>query len=114
MLEAALLDVCNQGRREVPLRGARESGGGASVIAYALTFASGFTVECVSVFWVHFSERGRPLATALCSMAIGTAQVFGIGESVRDWHFGPAFVAGYGCGTAAAVWLKGRAAGVRA
>lgn len=78
----------------------------AEALEHALTFASGFTIECACVFWVHFSERGRPFATALCSMAIGSAQVFGLGESVRNWHFGPAFVLGYGSGTGVAVWLK--------
>lgn len=78
------------------------------VAEQVLTFLSGFTIECACVYWVHFSERSRPFATAICSMAIGAAQVFGIGESVRDWRFGPAFVLGYGSGTASAVWLKSR------
>ena len=73
-----------------------------------LVFLSGAVIECACVFWVHFSERGRALATAFCSMCIGTAQVFGIGESVHDWHYGPYFVLGYGAGTAVAVWGKSR------
>lgn len=71
-----------------------------------LVFLSGATIECACVFWVHFSERGRAIPTALCSMTIGTAQVFGIGESVHNWHQGRWFVLGYGVGTALAVWGK--------
>lgn len=72
-----------------------------------MTFAAGFTVETACVYWVHFSERGRALPTALCSMAIGTAQVMGIGEAVHDWRLGLPFVIGYGSGTFLAVRRKG-------
>lgn len=70
--------------------------------------AAGFAIETACVYWVHFSERGRALPTALCSMIIGAAQVLGIGESIRDWHVGACFVLGYGAGTFTAVRLKSR------
>lgn len=76
---------------------------GATIIA----FVSGFAIETACVYWVHFSERNRALPTAFCSMVIGAAQVCGIGESIRDWRVGAAFVAGYGIGTYTAVKRKG-------
>jgi len=75
--------------------------------AAALALASGFLIETACVYWVHFSERNRALPTAMCSMVIGAAQVCGIGESIRDWRVGAAFVAGYGLGTFTAVKRKG-------
>lgn len=63
------------------------------------TFIAGFLIECACVFWVHYSEKGEPAKTAFFSMIVGTAQVFGIGESIRDPWAGFAFVAGYGVGT---------------
>lgn len=73
-----------------------------------MTFAAGFVIETACVYWVHFSERNRALPTALCSMAIGLAQVLGIGESVHDWRMGIPFVLGYGTGTYTAVRRKAR------
>jgi len=75
-----------------------------------LVFLSGFTIECACVFWVHFSERHAAARTALCSLAIGTAQVYGYKESVLH-DFGPYFVLGYGVGTWSAIkgkswWLE--------
>lgn len=78
----------------------------APFVAALLTFAAGFTIEMACVYWVHFSERNRALPTALCSMAIGIAQVLGIGESVHDWRMGVPFILGYGVGTFIAVWRK--------
>lgn len=75
-------------------------------LAALLTFAAGFTIETACVYWVHFSERNKPLPTALCSMAIGAAQVLGIGESIHDWRMGVSFVLGYGAGTFFAVRRK--------
>ena len=71
-----------------------------------LALASGFAIETACVYWVHFSERNKALPTALCSMLIGAAQVCGIGESIRDWRVGIAFVLGYGIGTFTAVQRK--------
>ncbi len=77
-----------------------------TVLTVLLSFASGFVIETACVYWVHFSERNRALPTALCSMAIGTAQVLGIGESIRDWRMGLPFILGYGVGTYTAVRRK--------
>lgn len=71
-----------------------------------LTFVSGAAVEGVAVFWVHYSERGKGIATGVCSMVQATALVFGIGEACRDWHRAPAFILGYGVGAALAVYAK--------
>jgi len=75
---------------------------------FIAAFLSGFVIETACVFWVHFSERGKALPTALCSMAVGCAQVLGIGQSIQDWKVAPGFVLGYGVGTYMAVWYKSR------
>ena len=71
-----------------------------------LTFISGFVIETACVYWVHYSERNKAVQTALYSMAIGTAQVLGIGQSIHNWHMGIPFVLGYGVGTFLAVRRK--------
>lgn len=82
-------------------------------VAVLMTFLAGFTIETACVYWVHFSERNRALPTALCSMAIGMAQVLGIGESVHDWRMGVPFVLGYGVGTYTAVRRKSKVGAAR-
>ena len=72
------------------------------------TFASGAVYEATCVFWVHFSEKGNPLKTAVFSMLTATATVTGIGMSVTDWHYAPFFILGHGMGTALAVAAKRR------
>lgn len=71
-----------------------------------LTFLAGFVIEMACVFWVHYSERNKALQTALCSMAIGCAQVLGIGESIHSPYMAFLFVIGYGVGTYTAVKRK--------
>lgn len=78
------------------------------MILCLLVFLSGALIECACVFWVHFSERGRAGATALCSMSIALAEVFGIGESIRHGLVTVAYVLGYGLGTYGAVRWKER------
>jgi hypothetical protein len=73
-----------------------------------LVFACGALYEAACVGWVHFSERGKPLPTALFSMLAAAATVTGILDSVRDWHVAPAFILGYGAGSYAAVEWKRR------
>jgi hypothetical protein len=70
------------------------------------TFLSGAVYEATCVFWVHFSERGRPFKTGLFSMLAATAEVCGIGASVHDWWLAPFFIVGYGTGTVIAIKLK--------
>lgn len=67
-----------------------------------LVFLSGFVIEFACVFWVHFSERGAAFRTALCSVMIGTAQIYGYEESILQ-HHGVWFVLGYGVGTFSAI-----------
>lgn len=73
----------------------------------ALVFLSGAAVEATAVFWVHYSEDGRPFVAGAFSMLQATAMVFGIGEAVRDRYAAPAFVLGYGAGTALAIIARG-------
>ena len=78
-------------------------------IFYAfLTFLSGFVIETACVYWVHYSERNKAIQTALCSMAIGCAQVLGIGESIHNPYMAILFVMGYGVGTYMAVKIKSK------
>ena len=76
----------------------------------AIAFFGGAVFEAGCVYWVHYAERGRPLATALVSMVCAASQVAGIGESVKTLAAAPFFVLGYGIGTYGAVALKRRLA----
>lgn len=79
------------------------------MILHALiAFAGGAAYEAACVGWVHYSEKGRPTATATFSMLAALAEVGGIFESVHDLRVAPFFVLGYGVGTYAAVWFKSR------
>jgi hypothetical protein len=76
-----------------------------------LAFVAGAIIESACVCWVHFSERGFALYTALCSMLIATAQVTGLHESLLSKHkraASCAYVLGFGVGTFTTVWLKTR------
>jgi hypothetical protein len=61
-------------------------------------FASGATYEALSVVWVHQATHGTAWATAAVSGLQALAMLVGVGESVKDWRVGPAFVLGYGAG----------------
>jgi len=76
----------------------------------AIAFFGGTAFEAGCVYWVHYAERGRPLATALVSMVCASAQLAGIDESVHTLVAAPFFVLGYGVGTYGAVALKRRIA----
>lgn len=80
------------------------------VIDAIVAFSGGAVYEAGCVFWVHYSEAGRPWLTAGVSMLCAAAQVAGIGESVHSPIVAPFFVIGYGVGTFFAVKLKGRLA----
>lgn len=73
----------------------------------ALMFLCGAGYEAGCVGFIHFSERGRPLMTALCSMVAAAVQLTGVLESVHDWHLAPVFILGYGTGSYIAVRIKG-------
>ena len=73
-----------------------------------ITFAGGAIFEGGNVFWVHYSEAGRPWATAFVSMVVAAASLAGIDESVHDLFLAPFFVLGYGAGSFAAVKWKDR------
>ena len=78
-----------------------------------VSFISGAAFEAACVGWVHYSERRRPIITALFSMVAALAEVTGVGESIHDWHYAPLFILGYGFGTFAAVELKRRTSTMR-
>jgi hypothetical protein len=69
---------------------------------------SGLLYESTSVFWTHYSERGNATGAAICSGIQALALVFGVGESVSDWHLAPYFVLGYALGSFLAVKVKGK------
>ncbi len=92
-----------------PEDGEVELGHMTSMILLALgTFLSGAVYEATCVFWVHFSERGKPFKTGMISMLTATAEVCGIVASVHDWWLAPFFIVGYGSGTVIAIYLKQR------
>lgn len=77
--------------------------------AVLLPFLAGATIESACVCWVHFSERGQALYTAIASMLVGTAQVTGFGEALLSKNravAGISYVLGYGAGTFCTVYLK--------
>jgi hypothetical protein len=77
--------------------------------AILLAFLAGVVIESACVCWVHFSERGFALYTALCSMLIATAQVSGLSEALLSKHkrwASAAYVLGFGVGTFSTVYLK--------
>lgn len=78
------------------------------MLTHLLTFVAGFANEWTAVYWVHHAERGHAGRTGLCGTIQACAIVFGVGESVHDWRYAPAFVIGYGLGAASAVMRKGR------
>jgi hypothetical protein len=73
-----------------------------------IAFAGGAIYEAGCVGWVHFSEKGRAIPTALLSMVCAAAQVAGIGTSVKSIWAAPFFIVGYGVGTYCAVILKSK------
>ena len=65
---------------------------------YILVFVVGLIYEGASVFWVHNSERENAKHTAFFSMVKSTCAVIGFTVAVRDWHYAPLFILGYGVG----------------
>lgn len=76
-----------------------------------LAFIAGAVIESACVCWVHFSERGFALYTALCSMLIAVAQVSGLSEALLSKHkrlASATYVLGFGVGTFTTVYFKTR------
>lgn len=76
-----------------------------------LAFIAGAVIESACVCWVHFSERGFALYTALCSMLIAVAQVSGLSEALLSKHkrlASTTYVLGFGVGTFTTVYFKTR------
>jgi hypothetical protein len=71
------------------------------IFAIITAFLSGALYELGCVFWVHHSEKGHAVRTAMWSMLCATCQVLGIGQSVTHMISAPFFVLGYGFGS----WL---------
>lgn len=79
--------------------------------AVLFAFLAGAIFESACVCWVHFSERGLALYTALCSIVVGTAQVSGLNEALLSTHKGwasAAYALGLGTGAFATVYLKAK------
>lgn len=71
------------------------------ILSIIAAFISGALYELGCVFWVHNSEKGNAIRTAMWSMLCATCQVLGIGQSVTHMIAAPFFVLGYGFGS----WL---------
>jgi len=72
----------------------------------ALTFACGFVIEAVAVFWTHFAERGRAWRAAAFSVLQAAALL--CLTDCKTWPLRLAFVAGYALGSVLAVRVKER------
>lgn len=78
------------------------------MLEYIATFCAGAFVEGVSVFWVHYSERGKASVSALFSCLGAAMFVFGVDKSLRDHWLEVLFVLGYGAGSYLAIKIKDR------
>jgi len=78
------------------------------ILAAILTFVAGALYEAGCVGFIHYSERGRAVAAALCSMLTAACEVTGIFEAIHDLRLAGFFVVGFGVGTYAAVRWKDR------
>lgn len=78
------------------------------VLICFLTFLFGAIFQAACVGWTHFSQKGQTLPSSLFSIIIATSNVFGLGESIKDWHTAPFFIMGYAVGTFIAVSMKSK------
>lgn len=76
------------------------------IVYYVLTFFAGFIIDLAYIYSVHYSERNKPLHTAMCAIVMGSFQVFGIGKSINDPYMACLYVLGFGVGTYTAVKRK--------
>jgi hypothetical protein len=74
------------------------------LLAGALAFAAGFAIDVLAVVWTRRVVRRDVAVASLVSMALGAAQVAGIGAGARDWRLACCFFAGCGVGTAVSLW----------
>ena len=74
--------------------------------AFVLALVCGALYEALAVAWVHFAERKRALAAALCSGGCAVTLVTGVGESLKAAPGAVGFVLGYALGTFVAVKVK--------
>lgn len=75
-------------------------------VAAVVVLACAAFYEASCVGFVHFAQEGGAWKTALMSALAGAAEVTGIFETVRNWHYGIFFVAGLGLGAFVGVRLK--------
>ena len=73
---------------------------------YITTFLAGLCIEGTAGVWTHYTARGKAVLAGLLSSFQALAVVLGVGQSVRDWHYAPAFVLGYGMGSYLAIKAK--------
>jgi hypothetical protein len=72
---------------------------------FAFAFVSGFVIEAVAVFWVHYSERGRKWSAGAMSALQATALFYGA-HSDSSAKIAACFIVGYALGSVCAVTAK--------
>ena len=76
--------------------------------AILVTFLCGAGYEAACVYWTHYAEKGRPLATGSCAMVAALLTCVGLGEALHHPAGIAAYVGGFGVGSTLGVWMKGR------
>lgn len=76
------------------------------ILLCLITFLTGVVFEAACVGWTHFTEKGKALPAALLAALIATTNIFGFGESIKDWRVAPFFILGYAVGTFMAIKFK--------
>lgn len=71
-------------------------------------FLAGFCLDFAWLAWAYCSERQWPARTAVLSLAVGGLSLLGVGHGLRGGWDTVGLLAGYFCGSYAAVWMKGR------
>ena len=72
----------------------------------AATCLSGFTSEVLAVFRVHSAERNTYALLCFVSLIQALALVTGLGSAIKNRTSAIAYIAGYGAGGLAGIWLK--------
>ncbi len=80
------------------------------ILEHLGVFICAALVDALWVMWIHYSERNNAALSALVSMILAGFTLAGMGSAIRDIAFAPAYVAGLGVGSYAAVAWKARRA----
>jgi len=76
------------------------------VAKHVAIFVLAAMYDVLLVLLIHHSERKRPYRAALSSVAQTVVSLASLSAALSDWHYWPAYVAGFGCGTYIAVRAK--------